>query len=89
MTHQSHLVLCLYIKYSKRVSCWYGMDYLYFTLANSFYNQQLLKNVHYKVIRGLNYMALTDYLSIFTVTKKAARKQTGASLTESSLIEFL
>ena len=43
MTHQNHLVLCLYIKYSKKVSCWYGMDYLYFILANTFYNQQLLK----------------------------------------------
>lgn len=54
------------------------MDYLYFTLANTFYNQQLLKNVHYKVIRGLNYMALTDYLSIFTVTKKVKKDATEA-----------
>ena len=79
MTHQNHLVLCLYIKYSKKLV---GMVWIICILHLQIpfiTNQQLLKNIHHE-IRRLNYMTLTDYLNTFRVTKKAARKQTGASL---------
>ena len=53
------------------------MDYLYFTLANTFYNQQLLKNVHYKVIRGTELRGidrLLEYIYSYKESSKEANR---------------